>query len=234
MQIPKEYSEKKRNIAKACFSPSYFQGILQLRNSSSESFQKARDYVFKRIEAENKKRKSPIFVSKEKKVRGGIDLYISSNKFLRKIIRELKADFGAETSESPKLFSKDRQTGKQIYRLNALARLPLFSEGDAVVIEQKGKSFLAVVCSIGQECYGADIETLKKKCFKHSDVRKIIKRKDMEDVVLLKLKPDPEFYSMSSFEHFEPANKLGKEQLRRLSLNKKLKCFSYNKKQYVI
>ncbi|MBR9690124.1 hypothetical protein GOV08_00380 [Candidatus Woesearchaeota archaeon] len=94
-------------------SASYFEGILQIRNPKEDVI----DYVKERIDSDDS-----IHISKTEVVKGGVDFYVSSNKFLRKLGKEIKKRFDGELKESPQLFSRNRQTSKDIYRLNVLFR----------------------------------------------------------------------------------------------------------------
>ena len=93
----------------------YFEGILQLRNPKPDVIA----YIKKRL---NEVQPDGIYATKISEVRGGMDYYISSRKFLRKIGKELKTRFKGEFNESPQLFSRNHQTSKDIYRINTLFR----------------------------------------------------------------------------------------------------------------
>jgi NMD protein affecting ribosome stability and mRNA decay len=99
----------------------YYEGILQLRNCTKEAVQFARD----RINAAE-----GVQITKEAKVPGGIDFFITSNKFLKKLGRMLKSKFTGIIKQSAKLHTADRQTGKGVYRGTILFRMPNFSIGD--------------------------------------------------------------------------------------------------------
>ena len=59
----------------------YFEGILQVRNPSEEVL----DFIAKEVE-----KKGDVFVAKAKQTQNGIDLYISSQRFLRSIGNKLQ------------------------------------------------------------------------------------------------------------------------------------------------
>jgi len=104
----------------------YFEGILQLRNVCDELL----DYVHHLIETS----KEEVWVSKEKKVKGGIDLYVSSNKFLRRSAEKLKSRFFGQIKTSKNLFSRDRQSSKDIWRITVLFRLAPFKRNEEFMI----------------------------------------------------------------------------------------------------
>lgn len=93
----------------------YFEGILQLRNPKDD----VKQYIEKRLREVKVK---GIHATTVKEVRGGIDYYLSSRKFLRTLGKELKARFKGEFNESAQLFSRNHQTSKDIFRLNLLFR----------------------------------------------------------------------------------------------------------------
>ncbi|MBN2112296.1 hypothetical protein JW707_04315 [Candidatus Woesearchaeota archaeon] len=99
----------------------YFEGILQLRNCPDEVV----SFVRKIIESEK-----GVWVAKEAKVRGGVDFYLSSNKFLKKIGKLLKSKFIGLIKESAKLHTEDKQAGKKLYRGTILFKMPGFAVGD--------------------------------------------------------------------------------------------------------
>lgn len=93
----------------------YFEGILQIRNPKDEVI----EYIKKELE---KVKDKGIYANNVIEVKGGIDFYMSSKKYLRKLGREIKKRFPGTHNESPQLFSRNNLTSKDIYRLNVLFR----------------------------------------------------------------------------------------------------------------
>ena len=93
----------------------YFEAILQLRNPKSEII----DFINKALEKEKSK---GVFLTKEEEVTNGIDYYITSKRFASKLGRLLKKKFKGELKLSPRLFTKDWLTSKDVYRLSVLFR----------------------------------------------------------------------------------------------------------------
>ena len=93
--------------------PEYYEGILQLRDCSDEII----DWVRKTVKKEGRAR-----ISKDKKVRGGRDLYFSDNHYLQRIGKKLKETFPGILKKSSKLFTVSRATGKEVHRVNILFR----------------------------------------------------------------------------------------------------------------
>jgi len=139
------------------FNPQYYEGILQLRNPNKEVI----DFIERHIEG-----KENVFITKKEKVRNGIDFYITSKKYLQNLGRKLQNCFGGELKISSRLFSRDRQTSKNIYRVNVLFRLPGFKKGD--IIELKGDKIKVI--NIGKNVFGKNIKTGKKVSVNFKDL----------------------------------------------------------------
>ncbi|MBI3034465.1 hypothetical protein HYY72_04875 [Candidatus Woesearchaeota archaeon] len=130
----------------------YYQAILQLRDASQE----IEGFVDSHINGSLRK---GIFVSRKKKVRNGVDYYISSNKFTINLGRLLEKRFGGCLKVSEKLFSRDRQSSKDLYRVNVLYRPLPVRIGD--VISFKGS--LVAVRGIGKKISGMNLFTRKQE-----------------------------------------------------------------------
>lgn len=92
----------------------YFESILQLRPFDEKVF----DFVLKRINERN-----DVFISKEVKLKTGVDLYLSSNKVAVIIGRMLKKSFKGTIKISKKLYGQSRQSSKLLYRVTVCFRL---------------------------------------------------------------------------------------------------------------
>jgi NMD protein affecting ribosome stability and mRNA decay len=94
----------KRNVN----NPQYFQGILQLRNPTQEII----DFIADEIE----KRNGRVWIAKRKELKNekGVDLYLSSNQFLKEIGKKLKENFPGELLETARLFSRDSFTSRDV------------------------------------------------------------------------------------------------------------------------
>ena len=91
----------------------YYQAIVQLRPADNELMK----FFEKRIG------KTKAWISKKKFLKTGVDYYISSNKVARQIGKLMRRSFKGELKESKKLYSRDRQTSKTIYRVTVCFRL---------------------------------------------------------------------------------------------------------------
>jgi NMD protein affecting ribosome stability and mRNA decay len=139
----------------------YFQGILQLRNCSEEAL----DFVMEMIESEN------VRISKEVRRKDGYDLFLSSNKFLKKIGKQLKARFPGILKQTAKLHTEDKQAGRKIYRGTILFRMPSFNVGDKGTFRGDDVKVL----SIGEKVMLQNLKTGKKKRHEFEEVEKHFK-----------------------------------------------------------
>jgi nonsense-mediated mRNA decay protein 3 len=136
----------------------YFEGTLQLRNCREEII----DFVRKKADEEG------AWIAKEVKQKEGIDLYLSSNKFLKKIARLLKERFKGITKESSKLFTEDFHSGKKVYRGTILFKMPNFKVGD--IGTYNGDEIKII--SVGKKVNVQNTKTGKKSIHKFDDINK--------------------------------------------------------------
>ncbi|MEM4271270.1 MAG: NMD3-related protein [Candidatus Pacearchaeota archaeon] len=135
----------------------YYEGVLQLRNPSKEAVKRIGELIRKR---EN------VWIAKEEKVEGGIDFYISSWRCLLAIGKRLQKEFGGEIKISRRIWSINKLTSKNIYRVVVLLRLPKFKKGS--IIEYKGKKIR--VTGFRKRISAVDTETGKRVFIKYKEV----------------------------------------------------------------
>src|SRR3989344_3429960 len=82
----------------------YFEGILQLRDIDEEVV----DFVKRQTAKRNDVR-----ISRIAKVRNGLDMYFTSQKYLRALGKKLQEHFKGEMVMSPQLRSEERRVGKE-------------------------------------------------------------------------------------------------------------------------
>lgn len=91
----------------------YYEAVLQLRPCPKEALNCI-------VNAVNKRKN--VFIAQQIKVKTGMDIYISSQRFTRTLGRLLKKSFKGEVKESKKLYGLDKQKSKQLYRGTVLFR----------------------------------------------------------------------------------------------------------------
>ena len=136
--------------------PDYYQGILQLRNINEEAIIFVRNLIGKRDD---------VAVTKTVNFSDGVDLYITSQKYIRIIGKKLKDSFGGELKVSSKLHTKNRQ-GKELYRVNVLFRLPTHRKGDVIMV--RGDRIKLI--SLGKKIFAKNLQTGKKVVVRRNDL----------------------------------------------------------------
>ena len=134
----------------------YFQGILQLRDINEEIL----SFVHNQI-----KKRGDVAITKRIKQPNGLDLYITSQKFIRILGKKLKESFGGELKVSAKLHTTNRQ-GKELYRVNVLFRLSKYKKGDIVSV--RGDELRLI--SIGKKIFAKNIKTGKKVTVRNKEL----------------------------------------------------------------
>ena len=134
----------------------YYQGILQLRDVNDEIL----SFVHNQL-----KKRSDAVVTKTIKFSNGVDLYITSQKFIRALGKKLKESFGGELKISSKLHTRNKQ-GKDLYRVNVLFRLSKYKKGDIVSV--RGDKVRLI--TIGKKIFAKDLKTGKKVTIRNSDL----------------------------------------------------------------
>ena len=136
--------------------PNYFQGILQLRDVNDEVM----SFVYGQIN----KRKD-VLVTKTTKFPNGIDLYLTSQKFIRILGKKLKESFGGEMKISSKLHTRSK-TGKDLFRVNVIYRPSKYKRGDIVFVRGDEVKLL----HHGTRIFARDIKTGRKIKIRKEDL----------------------------------------------------------------
>ena len=134
----------------------YFQGILQLRDINDEIIH----FVHSQI-----KKRGDVAVTRTVKFPNGVDLYITSQKFIRILGKKLKESFGGELKTSAKLHTKSKQ-GKDLYRVNVLFKPSMYKKGN--VISVRGDSVKLI--RIGKKIFARNLKTGKKMTIRSADL----------------------------------------------------------------
>ncbi len=162
----------------------YFEGILQLRNTAYRQF---RDVVtFIQEEALGKQDKG-IFITRQEDVPGGVDFYITSQKYIQQVAQLVLSKFGGTLKVNPQIFTRDRQTSKDVYRINVLVKLPLFNEGDILKIKEQ---VVLVRGMSGKLLQGVDLRSHKTVRVQYDEKHEILAKHDeIRETVVTKESP---------------------------------------------
>src|SRR3989344_4891928 len=134
----------------------YYQGILQLRDVNEEIL----DFVHNQL-----KKRDNVAVTKTIKFPNGVDLYITSQKYIRVLGKKLKDSFGGELKISSKLHTRNKQ-GKDLYRVNVFFKPSKYRKGDLVSV--RGDKVRLI--SIGKKIFARNLKTGKKVTIRSSDL----------------------------------------------------------------
>lgn len=192
----------------------YFTGILQLRNINNEIL----EYLERIIKEKN------IIITKKKKVKNGIDLYFYDKHKILQISELLLKNFGGFVNKGAKLFSKDRQTSKEIYRLNVCYIAPKYKLHDIIISNDK----VYKIIKLGKRIKVIDLSTGNKTSLANSEYH-ILKK---EKVKVIKTYPKPEILT----ETFEIKEVFNKDVFKKYYTNKKdyIYVVEFNNKIYYV
>ena len=194
----------------------YYEGVLQLRNQENDMFEKCREEIEDSISE-----KDLVAISHKKKVKGGIDFYITDKKVIRGLANSLHKKFGGELKLSPELYSEDRQSSKKIYRLNALLRLPEFNLYD--IVEHKGDYYKITSFSSGKITANS-LHCCKNKTLVLSECNRVAQKEDIKEAIVTKKKPWVEILHPETFESVKLENepKIVKDKIDVVIINERV------------
>lgn len=142
----------------------YYEGILQLRNLQEAVF----DFIDKELE---RVKRRGVFITKTVQTKRGVDLYFTEKSQMHLIAQKLHRRFGGSLSANPQLFSRNKQTSKDIYRLNIVLEFPEFKPGDVVSFFAHGTrnasttAKVAKIMRLGKLIHARDVLTGKAFAF---------------------------------------------------------------------
>ncbi len=143
----------------------YYEGIVQIRAENripmDEELVMAEEIAYSVLgEAD--------FISKERKLKEGLDIYVSSMECGRRISRGIVKKLGGIFSESRKVYG--RKDGRNVYRVSFSVRLPGFEEGAMVEMGDKMISVEKVMGGKGIEC--VDMKTGEHMFLRKKETKK--------------------------------------------------------------
>jgi len=222
-----EYTEEyelpftlKKDICTICNRQAshYFEGIIQLRNSNDE----VKRFVYNQI---TKLNKSGVYLTSVIEAKEGTDFYVTDQKAIQQIGHDAAAKFGGFVKITSKLVTKDKNSGKDLYRVTVLIRMPKFSNGD--IIEYEGK--IIRVGRMSKQIAGFDL--LRNK-HTHVTIKDEDKVNMLEKHKTTIMTTHPELTVMDT-ETFQPI-KVYNMKKNDYKNGEKVKIFFYNKKAYII
>lgn len=132
----------------------YFEGILQVRNMNEET--KKFVNIILRTTKE-------LYVNKTVEKESSVDYYFVKKKFIGRVAEKIVDEYGAKADFNAQLFTQDKQTSKELYRLNVAVHIPPFRKGDVIL----KKDDLILITSTGKNNTGLDLKNCKNVSFKY-------------------------------------------------------------------
>lgn len=163
----------------------YYEAIIQLRNTSDE----LEEYVQKQITTSRK-----AFISKAKKQKNGMDIYISSNSFALALGKWLRENFAGVMKTSRKLYGKSRKTGKIVYRATVLFEFLKIKEGDVV----KANNEIIRITGCGRQLTGRNLLTGKKTIINYKKEKPELL--EIKEAIVTKTEPHLEVLHPETYE----------------------------------
>lgn len=138
--VQREYPVKvilNKTVCPECskFASGYYEAVIQIRADkrlpSPAEIRRSDETIKENIERISKKNRMA-YISERLKIKEGVDYYVGSFKVAKKLTSTLKNILGGTVKESPRLMGRDKNTGKDLYRVWISLRLPHFQKGDFV------------------------------------------------------------------------------------------------------
>jgi len=159
----------KKGICPTCSKQKgrYYEGIVQVRAEGRELSEDELEQVSKIVRTILAKPSKLVgsFLSREERVRGGLDFYVGSNSLARTLAKEIQSNLGGEVSSSRKIYG--RKEGKEVYRVTFLIRLPKYSLGDVLLL----KNELVQVVRMGPSIGVVSLTDGMERSYKLADIR---------------------------------------------------------------
>jgi nonsense-mediated mRNA decay protein 3 len=213
----------------------YYEAVIQIRSQLKKIENKKKEeidnFINKTLDKLYKKDKLA-YISQKNEIKEGVDYYIGSLKSARKLSSAIQERFGGVITESARLVTKNRDTGKEIYRFWLAIRLPSFFIGDFIEFEDKIAKLLNFD---GKKISAIDLDnnTIINISWKKSGNIKTLKSsEDIEKTVVISKSPnllqilDPKTYDVVDF----PIT----PDIEKYSIDDEVNTITINDKLYII
>jgi NMD protein affecting ribosome stability and mRNA decay len=171
----------------------YFEGILQLRNARQD----VKDYI------QSYCVKNRVFINKMTDKGGDVDYYFVKKKEIQPLALKLMRNFGAKIESNAQLFSYNNQTSKDIFRVNVLVTIPLFTVGD--VVDANDCPFY--VLEMSKIITGINLELGKKSTFRNEEIDDVKKLQRLKSKILT-VRPELQVMDPENYETIAAKNTL--------------------------
>jgi nonsense-mediated mRNA decay protein 3 len=171
----------------------YYEGILQLRGENKNILEKADAYILKDALSAEKKN---VFITQREEAKNGFDYYYTKQQYLPVIMNKLVEVFGATAKTHAELFSKSRETSKDVYRVNASVRLPLYCVGAVVVC---GRKTLQIV-KMGKQITALDLKNWTNTSIDAKKIENVVLPEEFKKVQVVKTYPHLEILHPETYQ----------------------------------
>lgn len=192
----------------------YFEGILQIRNPNKEVI----EFIRKEVAKNNSK---GVFITKEKREGSGFDFWFSSQRYMQNLGHLLYKTFGGILKINPRIYTRNRQTSKDVYRMSVYFELLGYNTGDIVKVGDK----LIKVTSTGKQVAGLNLITGKRTSFSSKDKAEVIPKRKAD---VINVYPEIEIMDPETYQPLKVENK------KKLKLGDKVNIITYDGKVYMV
>ncbi|MGM5484282.1 MAG: NMD3-related protein [Nanobdellota archaeon] len=196
----------------------YFEGTLQIRSKEKDKTEKCIEYLREIMKSESKR---SVFMTSLKRTKDGADALITSQKHIKDIVRRLHERFGGEIKINEQVFSRDHLRSKDIYRVNALIRLPEYDTGSVI---KTGDRLYRVVRLRENNIIGHDLVYDKQVKFHAKDKEIETIEKEPKESPITTIRPNIEALNPESYQSEQIQNP---QILKEPGQDKKVKTFVY-------
>lgn len=193
----------------------YYEGILQVRNTRQE----VKEYIQKYMQ------KNEILINKEVHKQKESDYFFVNKRKMKPLAQKIMRNFGGVVDSNAQLFSHNKQTSKDIYRVNVLVILPDFKEKD--VIRYKEKPLL--ITGLDKIITSLNLETNKKFTFQY-DLNEKYELLPKQKTTVSQIRPELEVLHPKTYQSTRCENPLKIE----VTPGQKITVVEDNKKLYLI
>lgn len=171
----------------------YFEGVLQLRNPRKDVV----DFIMNDLK---KQKDKGVFITDEKKAGNGIDYYMTSQRYLQNLGYKLQKVFGGVLKINPRIFTRNKQTSRDVFRVNVYFELLDFREGDVVKCGDK----IIKITGTGKNITGINIDTCSRSSFHYNEKVLVLEPKKTE---VIKVYPHIEVLNPETYQPMKIENK---------------------------
>jgi len=201
----------------------YFEGTLQIRynNRSKNEIKDILNFV-KLYTKANKAN-----IASFRTLKNGMDFLISDKRVVKDCAYEIKKRYGGEVKTSAKLFTRDKQTSKEVYRVTAIVRLPEFTVGDILKTDNK----IILIKEIkNYEVLGTNILNHRRIMFDYQKNEfEIISKDNILRTTISKINPHLEALDPRDYQSKRIAN-----PIKNLSLGQNIKVITVKDRFYIV